>query len=210
MRILVLGASGGTGRELVRLSLDRGHHVTALVRDPQRLPVEHEFLTVVTGDLLERGAADEAFADQDAVVSALGVHSRTGDVRVYSEGMRDALSSMHRHGIPRIVCLSAAGVGRSASPAVPKLFRALVIPLLAGREYEDMARMESLLELSGVDYTVLKPLWLRRGPARGGYRIEPIPFQPRGWGIRRADLAAAMIDLVEKPAFSRSCVWIAY
>jgi putative NADH-flavin reductase len=152
----------------------------------------------------------EIMTGHDAVVSVLGTRQRLGDVRLYSESMRAVLEATSRAGVRRIVCTSSAGAGGAGNSAVPLFFRAVVIPLLASREWADMARMEELLEASDAEWTAVKPLWLRNGPARGGVRIEAEPFAPRGWGVRRADLAAVLLGLAEEGGHVRERVWIAY
>src|SRR6266436_9262191 len=72
MRLLIIGATGGTGRELVKQALERGHQVTAFVRTPARLRLAHERLTVVRGDVLDRSSVEAAVRGHDAVLSALG------------------------------------------------------------------------------------------------------------------------------------------
>ena len=210
MRLLVLGASGATGRLLVSAALGRGHEVAALVRDPARLAIGHPRLRICVGSALDAQTLGDAVAEQDAVLSVLGTRARTGRVEIYSAAARVVLSAMSAHGVRRLVVLSAAGVPTLDSPAVPWLFRLVVVPLLARREYDDMARMEALLVASDVDWTVLRPLWLRNGPALGDVRVSAQPFAPGRWGVRRADLAATMIDIAEQDTFARQGAWVGY
>lgn len=210
MRILILGATGVTGRELIGQALGRGHDVTVLARSPKALrSLAHTRLHVVAGDA-NAYSAGEAFASQEAVLSAIGTHERVRDVRLYSSMMRATLEQMERHGVKRLVFVSAAGVGDANNPSVPWFFRMVVIPLLARREYDDMARAEKLAEGSAAQWTAVRPLWLRDGAARGVYRLAEEPFSPRHWGMTRADLATAMLDLAETGAHARARVWVAY
>ena len=210
MRLLVLGASGATGRLLVSAALARGHEVTALLREPARLAIAHPRLRICVGSALDAGSLESVVAEQDAVLSALGTRVRTGRVEIYSAAARVVLSAMSAHGVRRLVVLSAAGVPALDSPAVPWFFRVVVVPLLARQEYADMARMEALLVASDVDWTALRPLWLRNGPALGNVRLSAQPFVPARWGVRRADLATAMIDTAEQDTFARQGAWVGY
>jgi putative NADH-flavin reductase len=211
VRILLLGATGPTGRLFAEAALAHGHAITALVRDPARLrPAENPRLCVTIGDISDASSLATAMAGHDAVVSLAGTRSRLGDVRLYSDSTRAVLEAMSRSGVRRLVTASAAGVGGTRNAAVPGFFRAVVLPLLAGREYDDMARMEALLAASDVEWTAVKPLWLRNGPARGGVRVSAEPFEPHGWGIRRADLAETIVELVETGSHVRERVWVAY
>src|SRR5688572_4465663 len=90
-RILVVGATGGTGRQLVLQALERGFAVTALARDPSRLTVTHPQLTVVRGDVLDTGSLDAAMRGQEAVLSALGHKRFFSTRRILSEGTRNVL-----------------------------------------------------------------------------------------------------------------------
>jgi len=210
LRILILGGTGGTGRALIGQALGRGHEVTVLARRPETLrPLAHPRLHVIAGDAI-CGDASEAFAGQDAVLSAIGTRERLRDVRLYSATMRATLATMEECGVRRLVFVSAAGAGDARNPSVPWLFRTIVIPLLAGREYDDMARAEAIAEASAAQWTAVRPLWLRGGDARGVYRLAEAPFTPRRWGVSRADLAAVMLDLAETGAHARARVWVAY
>ena len=210
MRLLILGGTGGTGRELIAGALARGHDVTALARHPEVLrPLAHPRLRVIAGDILS-GEAGAAFADQDAVISAIGTHERFRNVSIYTGAMRGILAAMELHHVARLVFVSAAGAGSAHNAAVPWFFRLVVIPLFARREYDDMARAEAIAQAGSAEWTSVRPLWLRDDAPRGAYRLAQEPFAPRQWGIARADLATAMLDLAETSSHARARVWVAY
>jgi putative NADH-flavin reductase len=73
MKILVFGATGGTGRQIVQQALEQGHVVTAFARDPRKIALKNDNLRVVQGDILKPDTVDAAVAGQDAVLSALGI-----------------------------------------------------------------------------------------------------------------------------------------
>ncbi|HLE57871.1 MAG TPA: NAD(P)H-binding protein, partial [Rhodothermia bacterium] len=103
-KILIVGATGGTGRQLVARALERGHEVTAFVRNPSEPAIEHSRLTVVQGDVLDPSSLDAAMRGQEAVVSALGHKRYFYPTRILSEGTRNILDAMARHGVSRLVC----------------------------------------------------------------------------------------------------------
>ncbi|MBC7975522.1 MAG: NAD(P)H-binding protein, partial [Myxococcales bacterium] len=102
-RVLIVGATGGTGRQLVTQALERGYSVTALVRDPSKLQVDHPQLTVVQGDVLDEGSLEAAMRGQEAVLSALGHTRYFYPTRILSEGTRNILGAMETHGVRRFV-----------------------------------------------------------------------------------------------------------
>ena len=111
MRIAVFGATGATGRHVVDQALEAGHEVTALVRNPASLSVEHPRLEVVVGDVGQARSVEEVVRRQDAVVSALGTNQRRGPVSVTTDGVRVIFGAMEKHGVRRLVVVSARGVG---------------------------------------------------------------------------------------------------
>src|SRR5438045_7329967 len=94
LRLLVIGATGGTGREIVQQALGQGHQVTAFVRDPAKLQIEHANLRVAKGDVLDYATVESAMRGQDAVLCALGHKRFFGPTRIQSEGMRNILRAM--------------------------------------------------------------------------------------------------------------------
>lgn len=113
-RVLIVGATGGTGRQLVAQALERGHAVTALVRNPSRFQVEHPHLTVIHGDVRDYASVETAMRGQEAVLSALGHKRFFYPTRILSDGTRNILRAMETHGVPRLVCETSLGIGDSA------------------------------------------------------------------------------------------------
>ena len=101
-RVLIVGATGGTGRQLVAQALERGFAVTALVRNPSKLRVDHPQLTVIQGDVLDYASVEVAIRGQEAVVSALGHKRFFYPTRILSEGTRNILRAMDTHAVPRL------------------------------------------------------------------------------------------------------------
>jgi len=208
VRIAILGCTGKTGIELVRQALERGYEVVAISRHASSLPARPR-LTLIDADARDENALLPAFVDCGAVLSVVGSHRRGGDVRIYSEAMTATLCAMGRAGIRRLVCVSAAGVNPKNSQDIPWLFRAGVIPLFASAEYADMGRMESLVDASGVDWTIVRPLWLRPSLWRRGYVARSEGPVRRNTGIGRAALARFMLDCLDEENWIRSGAWVA-
>ncbi|MFD7263973.1 NAD(P)-dependent oxidoreductase [Streptomyces sp. NPDC059874] len=215
MKITVFGATGGVGREVVRQALDAGHEVTAVVRDPARLPVPaHERLCVATvTDVTDEEALLAVVSGQDAVISALGAASnKQAKATPIAGPALDAITSaMDRAGVRRLSAVSAAPVGRL--PDGEGVFtRAVVYPLLRRllRDlYADLADMEAAMGASGTQWTVIRPPMLQNKPLTGTYR-RAIDGNVRGGRvIPRADVADALLTALTDPAVAGRAVGVA-
>src|SRR4030081_2016471 len=106
MRLFILGATGGTGRQLIDQALTRGHQVTAFVRSPEKLKVR-EGLSVQQGDPRDTAALTAALPGHDAVLSALGPPGPRRST-ILSDSARSTVSAMQSAGIRRLLVVSAA------------------------------------------------------------------------------------------------------
>ncbi|MEO3764426.1 NAD(P)H-binding protein [Streptomyces sp. B5E4] len=210
MKLTVLGATGATGRLVVRRALDDGHRVTAVVRDPARLPVTGEGLDVATlADVTDPGPLAELCRDRDAVLSCLGPTARRGP-GVLAAAARALIRAAAAAGMTRAVVISAAPVG-PPPPDEGFFGRRLVYPLVRAvfRDvYTDSAAMEQELARSTLDWTALRPGRLTNAPARGHYRHRIGSNVPTTASLPRADLAHAMLDLLPAEATKRQVVGV--
>lgn len=203
-RILIVGATGGTGRELVARALARGHAVTALVRNPSRLRIDHPQLTVVKGDVLDRGSVDAAVRGQDAVLSALGHRRYFYPTRILSEGTSNILHAMEAHGVPRFVCETSLGLGDSAG-RLGLLYTLFVIPVILPFYFWDKTRQERAITRSSLEWVIVRPGALTNGAARGAYRHgRAIGSFFLTVAISRADVADFMLDQLTSNTYLRS------
>lgn len=203
-RILIVGATGGTGRELVARALARGHAVTALVRSPSRLRIDHPQLTVVKGDVLDRGSVDAAVRGQDAVLSALGHRRYFYPTRILSEGTSNILHAMEAHGVPRFVCETSLGLGDSAG-RLGLLYTLFVIPVILPFYFWDKTRQERAITRSSLEWVIVRPGALTNGAARGAYRHgRAIGSFFLTVAISRADVADFMLDQLTSNTYLRS------
>jgi nucleoside-diphosphate-sugar epimerase len=147
-KVLIVGATGGTGRQLVTQAHERDYEVTAFVRDPARLRIAHPRLTVVRGDVLDTVSVEAAMRGQEAVLSALGHNRYYSPARVMSEGTRNILSAMEKHGVARFVCETSLGIGDSAG-RLGLLYALFIIPVILPLYFWDKTRQERLIAASG-------------------------------------------------------------
>ncbi|WP_077796792.1 NAD(P)-dependent oxidoreductase [Streptomyces sp. JHA26] len=210
MRLTVFGATGGIGREVVRQALDAGHQVTAVVRDPARLPVTGEGLEVVRADLRDPAAVRPAVAGRDAVLSGLGARSRK-DAGVATRLTRTVLGAMEAEGVRRLLVVSAAPVGPEPEGA-GLLDRGVlgIVSTVLKDVYADLREMEAELARSATDWTVVRPPRLRDKPVTGRYRTVVGGFPAKGRFIGRADVAHAMLALIADTGTVKQGVGVAY
>ena len=202
MKLLVFGASGATGRELVTQALAREVAVTAFVRNPAKLGIAHSQLTTVQGDVGDYAAVSRAIAGQDAVVSALGVGTAQRHDPVVIEGVRHIVRAMTETGVRRLVYMSFIGVrdSRAAAGFVVRYIAAL--PLR--REIGDHEIKEGLVTASSLAWTIVRPPTLTNGRATGAYRIgEDITARSLLPTLSRADVADCMLRQVADSNYVR-------
>ena len=209
-RVLVIGATGGTGQQLVKQALERGYEVTALVRNPTKLSFTHPQLTVVRGDVLESAAVSAAMQRQDAVLSALGHRRLFVPSRVQSDGTANVLRAMQEHGVQRFVCETALGLGNSAGRL--GLFATLLfLPLVLPVYFWDKARQEQIIGASDAEWIIVRPGILTNGPKRGVYRHgENVGSYVLSGRISRADVADFMLNQLTDDTYLRKApglVW---
>lgn len=189
MKLLVLGATGGTGMEVIRQAVERGHDVTALVRAPERLQPFRGRIAIVQGNLLEQRELEPVVLGQDAVLSAFGPRDRKGrDRGPFASALTRAMAMTR---VQRVVVLSSAF-----------LFTDSLAPRIVGRLFfadvvEDSRQMEAIVSKSGLEWTIVRPPRLTDQPARGHYRMQEGHLPTLGFAIARADLAEFMIRAAE-------------
>jgi uncharacterized protein YbjT (DUF2867 family) len=210
VRILVIGATGGTGRELVRQGLERGHDVTAFVRDPRRLQSSTDRLAVVRGDVLDPATLEPAMRGQDAVVCALGHKRWFYPNRILSQGTRNIVGAMQAHGVRRLVCETSLGVG-DCFGRLGLYYTVFVVPFILPLYFWDKHRQETVIRGSGLDWVIVRPGALTNGPKRGRYRHGPAVGHWL-WTVRvsRADVADFMLEQLSSYAYLRQSPGISW
>jgi uncharacterized protein YbjT (DUF2867 family) len=208
MKVLVIGATGQTGRHAVRQLLAAGHEVTALARDPSVVTEHHDRLRVVAGNARDSASIDRAVHGHDAVLAAFGPRSLKKD-----DGqevlMRNLIAAMTTHHVTRLVNLSAWGSGGAAVPPASLYARYFFLPIVLRHVRADKRRGEVHLFNSALNYANVCPGILRNAPARGGVKAS---IDGRGLKqyMHREDLAAFMVAQLADDTWVRKCVAIGY
>jgi putative NADH-flavin reductase len=214
MNIFIAGANGGIGRRAVEQALQAGHRVTALVRDPAKLPLVHPNLTIVKGDIMQPETFAHQMEGQQVVLSALGVSGgllSDKPTTLYSQGNANLLKAMEQYSVKRFVCISASAL--DISPVIPWYFRLAakyIVQKLLKHMYADLRQMESIVKASKVDWTIIRPPQLTDGPLTGNYRMAVNQFLKNCLKISRADVAHWMLNNLYNETSYRTTVEIAY
>jgi uncharacterized protein YbjT (DUF2867 family) len=211
MKLTVFGATGRIGEQAVRQALESGHAVTAVVRDSSRLTVDHPDLDVVeVAGLGDPEPLVPAVVGRYAVLSGVGPRRRS-DTTVASTATRGILGALEAAGVRRFAAVSAVPVG-PVPPGESWLNRRILLPaitrLLRG-VYADLATMEDEIRTSDTDWTIVRPPNLVNRPLTTVYRTVIGGNVPRGKSIGRADVAHAMLAMLDDPATIRQAVGVA-
>jgi uncharacterized protein YbjT (DUF2867 family) len=199
-KILVLGATGGTGRLIVSQALERGQEVTALVRSPERAS-GLKGAKLIVGDVRDEKVLREALKGQDAVVSALGTPaSPLREVTLLSTATRALIRAMKAEHVSRLVCITGLGAGDSAGHG-GFFFDKLIFPLLLKKVYADKNRQETIVRDSGLDWILVRPSVLNDKPGHGAVRALTELSGFHGGGISRADVATFVLDQLHADAW---------
>ena len=220
MKLTIIAATGGVGRELLEQAVAAGHDVTAVVRNPAKLSRE---VRAITADLAapDPAALESAVAGADAVLSGLGPHSNS-DAGIASQGTPAIVAAMKAAGVRRIVAVSAAPVGTVPTPSRPSppkhdpgdgFFMRHLLSHIAnarlGKVFADLAQMEDILGRSGLDWTVIRPPQLTGKPLTGTYRTAYGQNLKGGLSVPRADVADLMLRVLNQPETIGQAIGIA-
>lgn len=195
MKIVIFGAAGGTGRDVVEQALEQGHEVTAFDRHPSALTIKHPKLTLVQGDIFNAEQVEAAVVGQDAVVCMLGVGPQVTQP-VCSMGTKNIIEAMQKHGVKLFICQSAFAVAALDGEwrEVPWMLPILPFFPKVKAMFADKIRQEQFVRQSDLDWVIVRPAQLTNGPKTGRYRVgEPLFIGPNA-KISRADVADFILN----------------
>ncbi|KAK9242132.1 hypothetical protein V1522DRAFT_359102 [Lipomyces starkeyi] len=210
MRILVLGGNGQTGRLVIDEALQRGHKITALIRNPSTLPAM-EGLTIVKGTPVEPSNIESAWNAvpgdlPTAVIVTLQTPYKEG-TRVMSDAHENAIATMKKHGVSKIATLASFGVG-SSYPNINALMRWAISHTSMAHGFADHNHVDEIVKKSEMKFVVFRAVRLTMG------KKAPVKFNNNDGkglgifaglgGISRASVAACLVDACEKSTWDRS------
>jgi putative NADH-flavin reductase len=200
MKLLVIGATGRTGREIVQQALARGHHVTAFVRSPESITLENERLTVLKGNAMDESQLFDAVQNHDAVLSTLGPREVFKPSSMLRDNALATTRAMNRSGVKRLVVLSAA----AHFPGIPNRIASFVMR----NHMRDSLAMEEIVQASGLEWTIARPPRLTQEQYTT-YRSREGAAPKMGFTLARKAVAAFMLDAIEQEKHFHKIVGIA-
>lgn len=213
MKLLVIGATGGTGQEIVKQALRTGHSITALVRDVAAKGRFDPAVRIAVGNVLDAASLQKALAGQEAVISSLG-SGATGpfkEMTMLSEGTRNLIREMQTLSVERFICITGIGAGESKGHGA-WWYDWVVQPLILRGVYDDKTRQEKLVRESRLDWTLVRPGILTNGPAKGGEAVRVLTdlHGVRARFISRADVASFCLSELMQGEYRQQAPVITY
>ena len=204
MKLLILGGTGPTGEQLVKQALEKSHTVTVLARDPSKVKISHANLTVVKGDVLDAAIVTKTIKDKEAVLSVLGTGKSLKSSNLMTNAVKNIIQGMKAANVTRLILQSAFGVGETYKQA--SLIQKFVFKTFLRDIYADKIKADALIHHSSLDWTLVFPVLLTKGPLTGDCtagEVLPMTGMPN---ISRADVAAFELEQLTDKQFLRKDV----
>jgi len=202
-RITVFGATGGTGKQVVEQALAEGYEVVAFLRDPSKLDIRHDSLTVVQGELSDRALIEDAIRGADVVLSALGPRGRSKN-KAISQGMQNIVAAMKKLGTRRLIItstLSAEDPGDRFDLRTQVMVS--IVRVVMHGAYEDIVGVAKLVRASDLDWTIVRLALLNNKPRTGRVKVGCVGGGEVGVAISRADVADFMLKRIGDSKYLR-------
>jgi uncharacterized protein YbjT (DUF2867 family) len=199
VKVLIIGATGSTGRILLEKALEQGHQVRALARNPSAVAPQDYRPRVLGGNVPDPEVLEAAVAGQDAVLSALGTRSTkpttlfsASTANLFSASTANLVDAMKKHGVRRLVCFTGVGAGDSKGH-VGFLYDRIFLPLVLRNQYEDKDRQEEILSGSDLEWVIVRPARVTNKRASGEYQVCLSGDAYKATTIFRQDVADFML-----------------
>jgi uncharacterized protein YbjT (DUF2867 family) len=211
MKILILGATGRTGRHVITEALKRGHRVSAIARDPEKLGDEH--IDVFRGTPYDYETVEKALEGCDAVINTLNISRRSDNpwaplaapADLISKAADNALKAMEKKGIRRYVALSTIGAGRSWKK-IPLLLKIIVSVSNLRFAFRDHGKQEEILENSPADYTICRAPMLTNEISLSAAVAKPEAEKPENMYLSRNAAAEFFIRIIDSNEHIRQTI----
>ena len=197
MKITVFGATGGTGRQLVEQTLAAGNEVVAYVRNPSKLNIENEHLTVVQGELTDEELIEKAVKRVDAVISLLGPRGGSKN-KPLTHGMQNIIAAMKKQGVRRLIISSTLSAKDPNDKRTLRVkFSVNLVKLTMHAAYEDIVSVAETVRNSDLAWTIVRLNLLNNKPKSGKVKVGYVGSGELGTWISRADIADFMLNQIQ-------------
>lgn len=208
MKIVVFGSTGKAGQEVVKQALERGYEVVAYARNPDKIGIQHDMLTVTKGELNDIAAIEQAIAGADAVISLLGPGS-TLKGNALSEGVKNIVSAMEKHGVSRILQIATTIVPDPNDKRDFKLdFMIRLIKIVQPNVYTEIVQISDAIRNPKLDWTLVRVPFLNENPLTKTLHARYKGEMKGKTSLSRADLAWFMLEQVESKEYMNKAPFI--
>lgn len=204
MKVTIFGATGFSGQAILADSIKQGHEVTILVRDASKIPIKHQNLTIVEGNVLNPQTVASVLHHQEAVIQCLGVGGK-GDGKpttFISDATKVIVDEMQKQQIKRLIAMSNVGAGNSIA-FQPWFFTKIILPYFMKWLkviIEDKNRMEPIIMNSNLDWTIVRCPNIVDKPTKGTCKAT-LDGKGLKLSITLSDLSKFMVDQLKQTVF---------
>jgi hypothetical protein len=194
MKLSIFGATGRLGSAILEKALEEGHIVTVLIRNPSKLKIKHEKLTVIHGDACDEAAVEKAVCNSDAVISAMATSAskKIALRKPLTHGTENIISAMKKHGVHRLIITAGKVIFQPEdAPDIRFKLLKIIVKFLVPTAYNDTSGSVTAVKSSDIDWTVVRVDHAAYAPPVGvkaGYVNKEM-----GIGITRADATAFIL-----------------
>ena len=207
-RIVIFGATGGTGQELVKQALEQNYTVTAFLRNPEKLKFTTKDLLISKGNVLNAQDVEGAVKNQDVVICSLGVPAKD-KTTLRADGTANIIKAMEDNKVSRFICQTSLGYGDSEE-VLPWHMKYIIVPFILKNAFKDHALQESKIEKSRLDWTIVRPGNMTNGKKTGQFKEGFDSTEKIKLKISRADVAHFMLSQIEKSNYIHKKVGLSY
>lgn len=204
MKIIVFGATGGVGQQVVTQALEKGIEVTAFVRTPSKMKTTNASLQIVQGDAFNKEEVAAAIAGHDAVVSCLGSSQGMKKSTELAEMTKNIVDGMQAHDVKRIVYTASAGIHKEIPGISGK-----VVMLLLKNALTDHRHAVDYIQAHELNFTIARPMSLTNEAFTGTYRESTNAVPEKSRSISRADVAHFIVKALRDEKYEHTSVGIA-
>ncbi|MDC3413876.1 NAD(P)-dependent oxidoreductase [Terrihalobacillus insolitus] len=197
MKLVIFGSTGRTGIPLLNQALEKGHEVTVLVRNKNKLNISHNNLTVVEGDVLDYQSVEKVIIGQDAVLSVIG-HTKNGSKNLLTNAATNMTNAMEVHHVKRLISLTGAGVEveKDVKQGIMSHLIHKALTIFAKELWLDSINQKDVIVKTELDWTIVRGPRLLEGEKTEQYQTGYFKFNKPM--INRADVAHFILEELER------------